>query len=204
MLVFDGVDDLDVAGPYGTWSMARRAGAAVSVRLVSEGAVSTVTTAGGLRLAPVQRWSPGTADVVFVPGGGFTSAQHPGVAVELATGRIPTALRSAVRPGLVLASVCTGALLLAAAGVLSGRPCTTHHRAIAALTEAGGEPVDARVVDDGDVVTAGGVTAGLDLALWLVERFHGAEVAATVARGLEYERQGQVWQSPAPISGGGA
>ncbi|GAA0569401.1 DJ-1/PfpI family protein [Paractinoplanes ferrugineus] len=193
VLVFDGVDDLDVTGPFETLSMARRAGADVSVRLVAEDERTAVTTAGGLRLGPVSPWSPVVADVVLVPGGGLASSQRPGVAVELGRGQIPAALREAVRPGLVLASVCTGAFLLAAAGVLGGRKATTHHMTMKALAEAGAEPVDARVVDDGDVVTAGGVTAGLDLGLWLLERFHGPEIAARVARGLEYERQGAVW-----------
>jgi transcriptional regulator GlxA family with amidase domain len=192
VLVFDGVDDLDVVGPFETWSMAGRAGADVSVRLVGTAAAESVSTAHGLRLGPVRAWSPERADVVFVPGGGAGPAPAAGVTVELAAGRIPEMLRAAARPGLILASVCTGALLLAASGVLAGRPATTHHRMIDRLAEAGGVPVDARVVDAGDVVTAGGITSGLDLALWLLERFHGAEVAARVADGLEYTRQGTV------------
>lgn len=195
VVVFDGVDDLDVIGPYETWSMARRAGVDVSVRLVSEGGTPEVTTAHGLRLGPVQPWSPAQADVVLVPGGGAGEGRPTGVTAELSTGRIPEALRTAVRPDLVLASVCTGALLLGAAGLLAGRPCTTHHRVVDRLAEAGGTPVDARVVDDGDIVTAGGITSGFDLALWLLERFHGAAVATRVADGLAYERRGEVWQS---------
>lgn len=200
VVVFDGVDDLDVAGPYGTWSMAARSGADVSVRLAALAGAATVTTAGGLQLGPVQPWAPEQADVILVPGGGAGTVPRAGVHAELATGRLPAALREAVRPGLVLASVCTGALLLAAAGVLTGRPCTTHHRMIDALTAAGGEVVNARVVDDGDVVTAGGITSGFDLALWLLERFRGIDLAALVARGLEYQRQGEVWQAPAPMN----
>lgn len=194
VVVFDGVDDLDVTGPFGTWSMARRIGTEVTVRLVALDPAAPVTTIGGLRLAPVEAWSPERADVVFVPGGGFGSAGA-GVAAELASGRIAAAVRQAVRPDLVLSSVCTGAMLLAAAGVLAGRPCTTHHRAVEALARAGGKPVDARVVDDGDVVTSAGITSGIDLALWLLERFCGAEISTRVAEGLEYERQGEVWRS---------
>ncbi|MFG1608065.1 DJ-1/PfpI family protein [Actinoplanes sp. NPDC049265] len=195
VVVFDGVDDLDVIAPYETWSMARRAGVDVGVRLVSASGTPQVDTAHGLRLGPVQPWSPVDADVLLVPGGGAGAGRAAGVAAELGTGRLPDALRAAVRPGLILASVCTGALLLGAAGLLTGRPCTTHHRLAGRLSEAGGKPVDARVVDDGDLVTAGGITSGFDLALWLLERFHGAEVATRVADGLEYERRGEVWRS---------
>jgi transcriptional regulator GlxA family with amidase domain len=195
VVVFDGVDDLDVIGPYETWSMARRAGLDVDVRLVAGSGTPEVATAHGLRLGPVQPWSPGEADVVLVPGGGAGAGRASGVGAEIASGRLPAALRAAARPGLVLASVCTGALLLGAAGLLAGRPCTTHHRVTDRLAEAGGTPGDARVVADGDLVTAGGITSGFDLALWLLERFHGAEVATRVAEGLEYERRGEVWRS---------
>ena len=71
----------------------------------------------------------------------------------------------------------------------------THHFALAELAELGADLTEARVVDDGDVLTAGGVTSGLDLALWLTERFAGASVAAAVERRLEYERRGVVWRS---------
>ena len=96
--------------------------------------------------------------------------------------------------GVILASVCTGAMLLATAGVLTGRPAVTHHGAIDDLQAAGARVVRARVVDDGNVITAGGITSGLDLALWIVERFVGAETAHAVEEGLEYERRGVVWR----------
>ena len=66
--------------------------------------------------------------------------------------------------------------------------------AVQFLRETGAEVIDTRVVDDGDVVTAQGVTAGMDLALWLVERERGAEFADALAQGVEYERTGAVWR----------
>jgi transcriptional regulator GlxA family with amidase domain len=93
-----------------------------------------------------------------------------------------------------VASVCTGALLLAAAGLLAGRPATTNRLALARLRETDAEVIDTRVVDDGDVLTSQGVTAGMDLALWLVERERGADFADALARGVEYERTGRVWR----------
>ena len=85
-----------------------------------------------------------------------------------------------------MASVCTGAMLLAPAGVVGPRPATTHHGARADLRCTGATVPADRVVDDGDLVTCGGVTSGLDLARWLVERLASAEAAAAVARTLEY------------------
>jgi transcriptional regulator GlxA family with amidase domain len=77
---------------------------------------------------------------------------------------------------------------------LRGRPAITHHGAIPDLQAAGAEVVRARVVDDCDVVTAGGVTSGLDLALWLIERFYGPKVVHAIETEMEYERRGTVWR----------
>lgn len=207
--VFDGVDDLDVVGPFSVLSLASRAGLGVTVRLAAVDDPAPATTQGGLALFP-GGWAPQDADVLIVPGGGYATAETAGVRAEIADGRLPAALAAAARPGLVLASVCTGALLLAAAGLVTGRPCTTHHRALDDLAAAGGRPVEARVVDDGDLVTAGGITSGLDLALWLLERFLGPAASDRVQRAMEYERREPLWRSghPAPApsdhSGGNA
>jgi transcriptional regulator GlxA family with amidase domain len=103
-------------------------------------------------------------------------------------------IRAAADAGAVLAAVCTGAMLLATAGVLTGRRATTHHSAWADLEAAGAVLVRDRVVDDGDVVTAGGVTSGIDLGLWLIERFAGPDQAARAAERLEYRPE-----RPAPV-----
>ncbi|WP_208024292.1 DJ-1/PfpI family protein [Amycolatopsis pithecellobii] len=196
VLVFDGVDDLDVVAPYEVLQRAGRIGAGISVNLVTLDGRPSVATQNGLRLGDASAWAPEKADVVLVPGGGFAAGGPTGVRAELESGRVPEALREANRPGLVFASVCTGAILLAAAGLVRGRPCTTHHAAVTELEAAGGRHVTARVVDDGDLVTAGGVTSGLDLALWLVERYAGAETALRLEKGFEYERRGTVWRDP--------
>ncbi|RYG58738.1 DJ-1/PfpI family protein, partial [bacterium] len=97
--------------------------------------------------------------------------------------------------GALVAGVCTGTMVIAASGLLRGRPAITHHLAVEDLREMGADVVQARVVDDGDIVTAGGVTSGLDLALWLVERFCSAAVAHKVEKRMEYERRGTVWRN---------
>ena len=100
------------------------------------------------------------------------------------------------RSGTTIAAVCTGTMLVAEAGLLKGRPAITHHAAIADLRAVGAEVLKARVVDDGDVITAGGVTSGLDLTLWLLERFFDPQTAHEVEKELEYERRGVVWRRP--------
>ena len=86
-------------------------------------------------------------------------------------------------------------MVLAAAGITRGRRATTHHRALDELRRSGAEVVEARVVDDGDVLTAGGVTSGIDLALWIVERFAGEDIANAVAAEIEHERAVEVLRS---------
>ena len=118
-------------------------------------------------------------------------ASPPGCSVparpELA---LPTLIGRLHGSGTVMASVCTGAMLLAAAGILKGRPAVTNHLALDDLRAAGARvQAGARVVDDGDVVTSGGPSAELDLAIHLVERYRGTDVADLAASRLEYERR---------------
>jgi len=84
--------------------------------------------------------------------------------------------------------VCTGTMLLAHAGVIGSRPASTHHAALADLAATGADVRTERVVDDGDLVTSGGVTSGIDLALWLVEREVSVDLADRIATGMEYPR----------------
>jgi len=91
--------------------------------------------------------------------------------------------------------VCTGALLLASAGLLNGRTATTNRNALAELAATGANVVTHRVVDDGPVVTAGGLSAGLDLGLWLIQREVSAELAHEVADSLEYVPRDDVWNA---------
>jgi len=128
-------------------------------------------------------------DIVVVPGGGWNDRDAPGAWTEAERGAIPAALADLHDAGTTIAAVCTGGMLLARAGLLDGRPAVTHAGALDDLRETGAEVVDARYVDDGDVLTAGGITSGLDLALHLIERLAGAETADAVATHMEYERR---------------
>ncbi|ELY64728.1 DJ-1/PfpI family protein [Natronococcus jeotgali] len=193
LLLFDGFDELDAVGPYEVLENGREAGADLEARLVTleDGTDDGLVEAShGLRVEP--DGTLGDPDLLVVPGGGWTSADG-GVRAVVDDGAIPAAVDDRFAAGATVASVCTGAMILAEAGLLEGRPATTHHDALADLGDSAATVVEERVVDDGDVLTAGGVTAGIDLALWLLEREFGADVAEAVAAEIEHERRGDVF-----------
>ncbi|MEU8763354.1 DJ-1/PfpI family protein [Streptomyces sp. NPDC048659] len=192
--LFDGVEELDFAAPYEVFSAAGFfTTRPVEVRYVSATGARSVTAAYGTAVRGLRPWAPEEADLLVVPGGGYARRDSPGVWAEIDRGTLPRALAAAVRPGLTVAALCTGVMLLSAAGLTRGRPCTTHHKAKADLTAQGGRVKNARVVDDGDLVTAGGITSGLELALWLVRRELGSDTATDLETMLEYEARGTVW-----------
>ncbi|MFH8290297.1 DJ-1/PfpI family protein [Streptomyces sp. NPDC018059] len=196
VVLFQGVEELDLAAPYEVLAASDHfTDRDVDVCYVALDGPRTITAAFGTRLRVDHRWAPEKADLLIVPGGGYARREDPGVWAEIRRGALPRALAAARRPGLTTAALCTGVMLLSAAGVTRGRPCTTHHRAQADLVEQGGVLKKARVVDDGDLVTAGGVTSGLDLALWLVRRELGVDAALGLESMLEYEARGTVWTS---------
>lgn len=199
ILIFDGFDDLDALGPNELLRHAGRAGGPFEVSLVQLDGAERVVSGIGTTLVPDGPLSA-RPDLVLVPGGGLNDGNPVGVLGEIERGAIPAALARLHADGVAIASVCTGAMLIGAAGLLAGRPATSNRRALDRLRETGAEVIDARVVDDGDILTAGGVTAGLDLALWLVERESGAELATALAAGVEYERQGEVWRSERAVA----
>ncbi|MGA5504948.1 DJ-1/PfpI family protein [Streptomyces umbrinus] len=201
IVMFDGVEELDCIAPYEVFSIAGfHSQQGVEVRYVTAGRPRSIRASFGTRIQVKHRWAPDEADLIVVPGGGaYTLREGPGIWDEIKSGVIPRALAAAPREGLTISSLCTGVMLLSAAGLTRGRPCTTHHGAKADLEEQGGIIKGAaRVVDDGDLVTAGGVTSGLELSLWLVRRELGAEVAISTEKMLEYEARGTVWQASSP------
>lgn len=190
IVVFDGFDELDALAPYEVLRNAAALGADADVALCSPDGAATVTGSHGAEVAAQRVLGP--CDAVVVPGGGWNDRAPAGAWAQARTGALPRRLAELHAAGTVVAGVCTGGMLLCAAGLLEGRPATTHHGALAQLRAAGAEVVEARVVDDGDVVTCGGVTSGLDLALWLAERWWGDALAARIAREMEHDRRGPV------------
>jgi transcriptional regulator GlxA family with amidase domain len=182
VVVFEGAEELDFVGPWEVFTAAAAlAGGGDVVKLLGEACVP-VRCAKGMVVVPDTAWADAPAlDVLVVPGGDGRRAQmyHPPM----------RALLERVAPGCQwVTSVCTGALVLAAAGLLDGRQVTTHW---SRLDELRGYPVvvrdDARWVVDGNVVTAAGVSAGIDMALWLVGQLWTPTFAREVQRYLEYE-----------------
>lgn len=132
-------------------------------------------------------------DVLLVPGGGWLTRAAVGAWAEAERGDILGLLAKIHAAGVVIATVCTGSLLLARAGILKDRPATTNHAAVKDLIQYGAVHVDARVVDDGDIITASGITSSIDLGIWLVERFGSQEKAIEISERLEFERRGVVF-----------
>lgn len=189
ILLFDGVEELDWAGPWEVltmWSaLARRAGGDDVEVVLAGDSEGPITCAKGARVLADTTWDEleGTPDVVVVPGGRGTRPL-----VEDAD--LLARLRQLHADGALIASVCTGSLLLAAAGLLEGRPATTHHGALAELQGLDGSCEvrrEERWVDDGDIITAAGVSAGIDMALHLVDRLAGTERARAVRSAIQYD-----------------
>jgi transcriptional regulator GlxA family with amidase domain len=184
--VFDGAEELDFAGPWevlGAWRFLYPD----DVELVMVGeSVAPVMCAKGMRVLPEVSWHElGDVDVIVYPGGRGTRSQ-------LGHETIRTRLRALREAGTLMTSVCTGALVYGDAGLLDGRPATTYSTAFAELLLLGSdiEPrPNERFVDDGQVITAAGVSAGIDMALHLIARLASREKAREVRRYIEYDPQ---------------
>ena len=189
IVIFDGFDELDAIGPYEVF---RNGG--FDARLVTHDGAESVTASHGLRLTPHGTLGD-DADAVLIPGGGWMDGNPDGVRGQIEQGDLPRKLRALADGGTIVMSVCTGAMLLAAAGITDGRPAITHHGAIEDLERSGADVrADARVVDDGDLVTAGGVMSGIDLAIHMVEREFGRDRASAVVKEMEHRRDERVLQ----------
>jgi transcriptional regulator GlxA family with amidase domain len=192
ILLYDGFDELDGIAPFEVLRTAEEYGAEIHAVLVGADGAGTVTASHGTRIQ-VEGGLSETADMVLVPGGSWNSRGERGAWAESQRGEVPAQIAAAHGRGVRIASVCTGAMLVATAGILDGRPATTHHTAIEDLRATAARVIDgARVVDDGDIMTAAGITSGLDLALHIVEQQAGAEIADQVADEIEYERRFEV------------
>lgn len=187
ILLFDGVEELDAVGPwevFSHWSHSYPEDG-WTVSLLSPGG-EPITAAKGMVICPHQATESNPPMRVLLHPGGRGTRRLMRDEEHLAW------LQDRRGEVSLMASVCTGALVYAAAGLLRGRPATTHRRAFEELAAADPSvqlrPGD-RYVDDGDVITSAGVSAGIDMALHLVARFAGADRANQVRRGIEYGPQ---------------
>jgi transcriptional regulator GlxA family with amidase domain len=189
ILIFDDVEVLDFCGPYEVFSVTRldderrrEEPSPFEVLLVAE-SDPPITTAGGMHVVPdVIIADCPLLDVLVVPGGWGTRR-------ERLNERLLDWIRERATEVELLTSVCTGALLLGQAGLLDGRPATTHWRSLEwmqGLFPAVDVRAGVRYVEDGNVITSAGIAAGIEMALRVVERLYGTQVAESTARQLEY------------------
>lgn len=187
IVVYDGCDDLDAFGPYEVLCHAARRVPGWEIAMVGARGPATITTAHGVELLVGQRLGEQAPDGIVVPGGGGWHGQRSGVGTEADRGELPERLAELAPRCRFMASVCTGARLLVAAGLIGDRPAVTHHNALDDLRATGAMVIDdARVVDDGDLLTAAGITSGIDLALHLVAREATPAAAKEVADLMAY------------------
>jgi transcriptional regulator GlxA family with amidase domain len=179
ILLYDRLTALDAIGPYEVLSRLPDASAkfvaAEPGPVKTDNGMLTLVAEGSLEQAS-------KPDIVLVPGG-------PGEVAARAGGPALDWLRSVHETSTWTTSVCTGSLILASAGLLDGKRATSHWLALEQLRELGAEPVSERVVFDGKIVTAAGVSAGIDMALSLAARIAGKEVAQAIQLGIEYDPQ---------------
>jgi transcriptional regulator GlxA family with amidase domain len=185
IFVFDGAEELDWVGPWEVLAAWRDGwpddGVAVFTMARGDG---VVTSAKGLRSLPDHTWdSAPPFDVLVYPGGRGTRAQ-------VTDDRILDWVRAHAERNTLMTSVCTGSLVYAAAGLLDDGPATTHWSTLDMLGDLGSNVdvrPDDRFVDRGPVITAAGVSAGIDMALHLVARLHSPQRAREVRRYIQYD-----------------
>ena len=194
ILIYDGFTALDAIGPYEVL----RSVPGWEVEFVGKTRGEVRTDSGVVGLSADRGMAEVTsAGIVLVPGG-------PGNRLLLDDREMLGWLREIDRTTTWTTSVCTGSLLLGAAGILERRRATCHWAYLEQLREYGADPVGGRYVEDGKVVTAAGVSAGIDMALYLVGREVGPEVAQAIQLGIEYDPDppfdaGSPEKAPAPI-----
>jgi transcriptional regulator GlxA family with amidase domain len=184
ILLFEDAEELDFVGPWEVFKMAREAKPAeFELLLVAEGD-RPVRCRGGMRIVPdVTTANCPKLDVILIPGG-------QGTRVEVENKKLLAWIAEVSKSCQWVTSVCTGAMLLTAAGPARGKRVTTHWAFVETLrgrNEASEVLADARYVRDGNVVTAAGVSAGIDMALWLIGQWQSPEFARQVQRFMEYD-----------------
>ncbi|MDI3339200.1 MAG: DJ-1/PfpI family protein [Sphaerobacter sp.] len=178
-VIYDGMTALDFIGAYDPLTRLKTMGFMPDVTWDICAVTPEVRDGTGLRFIPTRVGeSLAGYDLVYVPGGFGTRT--------LAADRAFLAWLATARDSRLLASVCTGSLLLGAAGLLAGRRATSHPSAYDDLRAYTPHVVDARVVDEGDLVTGRGVSSAIDLGLYLVQRIAGPEVAARIKQQMDY------------------
>ncbi|HHY0837574.1 MULTISPECIES: DJ-1/PfpI family protein [Bacillus] len=195
IVLFDGFGELVSFAPFEVLKRAIEEGAPFTVELVSSVQKQEVTTSFGItvKLHDFLRMD-NRPDLLIVPGGGWNHKAGHGARKEAEFGTLTKMIREMHNEGTIVVGVCTGGMLLAASGILNDKKATMHHLAQSEMSEYGAEFLPYRIVDQGDIITVRGVTSGIDLALWVIEKFASPKIAAAVEYRMEYERRGVVWK----------
>jgi len=187
IFVFPGVEELDFVGPWEvlkSWErLAPDDGARVFTLAAEEGPIAC---AKGMTIVPDETWATAPPIDVLVYPGGMGTRSHIG------NETIRSWVRETAQRGALMTSVCTGSLVYADSGLLDGRPATTHWGSLDHLKSLGTNidvRPDDRYVDSGDIITASGVSAGIDMALHLVRRLASEERARQIRRYIQYDPQ---------------
>lgn len=184
ILLFDQIEVLDFAGPFEVFSVtdALAGNKLFKVFTVAE-TPGTILTTNGLKVVPEHTFESAPApDILIIPGGFGTRAL-------LKKPSVLEWIRTRAKRAEIVASVCTGSLLLAKAGLLDQQPATTHYLSFDLLRELAPNAIvheDKRFLDNGHIATSAGISAGIDLSLHLVARLEGISVAEGTARHMEY------------------
>ncbi|MCQ6268604.1 DJ-1/PfpI family protein [Fictibacillus sp. WQ 8-8] len=202
IVLFDGFDLLDAIAPYEVCTAAAMySNEEVTVKLVSaEGQRMVTSGVNQLQVQASGKLDLSCKGIILIP-------RASGSVHDNGPDSIPVKLQQATetelsnllneankKSDILLSTVCGGSLILAMGGLLEDRHAVTHHMGMDLLSATNAIPVNARVVDDGNLITGGGVTSGLDVALYLVERELGPQIAHAVEQLFEYERRGTVWK----------
>jgi transcriptional regulator GlxA family with amidase domain len=185
VFVFPGAEELDWAGPWEVFAAWAQVWPDDGIEPFTLGRdAEPITCAKCLRVIPDRTWdTAGDMDLLVYPGGIGTRA-------HIEDGSVLAWVRALADRGTMIASVCTGSLVLARAGLLDSKPATTHWSALERLAALGKDievRASDRFVDNGPILTAAGVSAGIDLALHLVARLHSIERARDVRRYIQYD-----------------
>ncbi|MBN1798589.1 MAG: DJ-1/PfpI family protein [Spirochaetales bacterium] len=184
ILLFDNIDLLDITGPYEVFSLARTEDNQNIFKLSTVAQTKqAISTWSGFNITPVYCFSDfPKPDILFVPGG-------IGTRTEIGNNALIQFIKDIYPHIELVISVCTGALLLAKAGLLKGLRATTHHSALNLLSEL--EPTASiekteRYVDNGKIILSAGISAGIDMSFYIIKRLYGKEMAKQVAEHMEY------------------
>ncbi|MED4130021.1 DJ-1/PfpI family protein [Shouchella miscanthi] len=205
IVLFEGVDLLDAIAPYEVFSAASMyTSEEIMVEFVgSDDEEHVLSGINNYPLTVSNKLDLSKKGIVLIPGasGSVSIVENDPNSVPIKLKRASeTGLRDQIieainDPDILVTTVCGGSLIMAMIGVLEGRHVVTHHMGMDLLSATGAIPINARVVDDGDIISGAGVTSGLDLALYVVERELGPRIAHEVEQFFQYEKRGTVWKN---------